>query len=216
MADAVKRRYHSPLREEQRRRTRRRILDAASQLFLERGYPATTIEAIASGAGVAPDTVYATFTTKRGLLKELMDVAIAGDDEDVAIGEREDVRALHRERDPRRQIAGFVAGMTERLERARPLDDIMRSAAAVDPEVAALRDDLQERQRRGGMRSFVSMLSAGAPMRAGLDRDDATTMVWTLTSPEVHHLLRVDSGWTKERYGRWLEDTLVRTLLRDV
>lgn len=215
MAERVKRRYHSPLREEQRRQTRHRILDAAMELLLERGYPATTIEAVAAAAGVAPDTVYATFTTKRALLKELMDVTIAGDDLKIPVSDREDARAVQRETDQRRQLAGFVAGVTERMERARPLDDIMRSAAAVDTEVAALREDLQLRQFRGGMRAFVSHLRANGPLRPGLSSDDAATIVWTLAGPEVHRLLRVDSGWSKRRYVRWLEETLVRTLLPD-
>lgn len=213
MAGPVKRRYRSPLREQQRRETRRRIRDAAAALFLERGYPATTMEAVAAAAGVAADTVYAVFSSKRALLKEVMDVTIAGDDRALAIAEREEALAAQREPDHRRQLAIFAAGFTDRMERARPLDDVMRGAAAVDAEVAALREDMQQRQRRQGMRMFIATLTASGPLREGLTEDDATTLLWTLASPEVHRLLRVDSGWTRERYRDWLQDTLVRTLL---
>ena len=215
MAEPVKRHYNSPLRERQRLETRRRIRDAAMDLFLERGYPGTTIEAIASAAGVAPDTVYATFSTKRAGLKELMDVAIAGDDSDVPVAAREGARAVGRETDQRRQIATFAASTTSRLERSRPLDDIMRSAAAVDAEVAGVRDDLQLRQRRAGTRALVSMLAKNGPLREGLGDEDAASVVWALASPEVYRMLRVDSGWTVEQYVRWLTATLTDALLPD-
>ncbi|MGH7685572.1 MAG: helix-turn-helix domain-containing protein [Candidatus Dormibacteria bacterium] len=213
MAEPVKRRYNSPLREQQRRQTRLRILDAASRLFLEHGYPATTMEAVAADAGVATDTVYAAFSTKRALLKEVMDVTVAGDDRDLKVYEREDAQAMRRDTDQRHQIVGFAAGVTSRMERVRPLDDVMRSAAAVDAEVAALRRDVQLRQRREGMQMFVSSLTANGPLRDGLQVDDAISITWTLTSPEVHRLLRVDSGWTIERYVRWLTATLTDSLL---
>jgi AcrR family transcriptional regulator len=214
MPEPVKNRsYHSPRRAEQARATRRRVLDAATALFLERGYPKTTLAAVGRQAGVAADTVLHLFGSKRGLLREVMDAVVGGDDEQVPVLEREAPQRMRAERDQYRQIAMFAAGITGQLERIRPMDDILRSAAAVDPEAAALRDDLQLRQRRGAMTAVVGWIAANGPLREGRDVDQAAAAVWTLTSPEVHRMLRVDCGWSAEAYTDWLRDTLTRTLL---
>jgi AcrR family transcriptional regulator len=189
-----------------------RVLDAAQSLFEERGYAGTTMEAIANAAGVAVDTVYATFGTKRKVLAALLDVRVGGDDQPVAIIDRPEPQAVRREPDQKRQIAMFAASIAPIIERARPVDDVMRGAAAVDPEIAALRAQLQL-TRYGNMRQFVSWLAANGPLRAGLTQDEASAIVWTLTSTETHRLLRTERGWTAERYQAWLGDTLARTLL---
>ena len=207
-----KKRYQSTLRSEQARQTRLRILDAAEQLFLERGYGVATVEGIATTAGVATDTVYATFGNKRGILHALMDVRVGGDDRDVGVLDREGPQAVRAEQDQKRQLERFAHDIASIIERARPVDDIMRSAAAVDVEVAALRTGLQE-QRHANMRSFVGWVAANGPLRAGLDEEPAAAIVWTLTSPEVHRLLRVERGWTADRYVAWLVDTLKESLL---
>ncbi|MEJ7800902.1 MAG: hypothetical protein WKF60_10295 [Ilumatobacter sp.] len=103
--------------------------------------------------------------------------------------------------------------MMEQLERVRPMDDILRSAAPVDREAADLRDDLQLRQRGSAMRTVVAWIAAHGPLRSGLSEVDATAVVWTLTSPEVHLMLRDTWGWPKERYRDWLRNTLTATLL---
>lgn len=207
-----RRRYQSKLRSEQVRQTRLRILDAAQALFTSRGYGAATVEGIASAAGVATDTVYATFGSKRGILHALMDVRVGGDDRDVAVLDREGPQGVRAERDQERQLSLFARDIASIIERARPVDDIMRSAAAVDAEVAALRAGLQE-QRHLNMRAFVGWVFANGPLREGLGEEEAAAIVWTLTSPEVHGLLRVARDWTAERYVAWLEETLKSTLL---
>jgi AcrR family transcriptional regulator len=211
----VKRVYRSPLRAEQARQTRRRILDAAQRLFLDQGYPATSVGSIASAAQVAQDTVYSLFGSKRNLLKELMDMVVGGDDSDVRVVDRPDPQLVRKERDQRRQLAMFAAGIVHRIEAARPLDDILRSAAEVDTEVAALRKDLQLRQRRSAMGIVAGWLAENGRLRDRLTVSDAADIMWTLTSPEVHRLLRDSRGWPRARFARWLEDTLVRTLLPD-
>jgi hypothetical protein len=103
--------------------------------------------------------------------------------------------------------------MTEQLERVRPLDDVLRQAAAVDREVAALREDLQLRQRRAAMTAVVGWIAAHGPLRKGLTEQDAAAIVWTLTSPEVHHMLREVWGWPRDRYCAWLRDALTDGLI---
>ena len=205
--------YKSPLREERARVTRRRVLDAAVRLFLASGYGGTTMKAVAEAAGVAPDTVFHLFSSKRGLLKEAMDVVIGGDDEDVPVLERADPQAMRQEPDQRRQLQLFAAGITRQLERVRPMNDLLRSAAAVDPEIAALRDDLQLRQRRQGMRTVAGWLTGNAGLRDGMSTEDAAAILWTVTSPEVHRMLRVDRGWSVEQFERWLTQSLLDMLL---
>jgi hypothetical protein len=100
------------------------------------------------------------------------------------------------------------------LERIRPLDDILRSAAAVDQEAAALRVDVQVRQRRKAMRTFVGWIAAMGPLRDGLSVTRAAHVVWTLTSPEVHLLMRDTCGWSQASYRAWLEQTIAEGILR--
>jgi AcrR family transcriptional regulator len=207
-----KRAYDSALRKQQASQTRMRILDSAQRLFAERGYAASTIEAIASGAGVAVDTVYATFGSKREVLKSLLDVRVGGDDAPVDLLDRPGPQAVRAERNQQRQLTTFARDVSEIIERVRPVDDIIRGAAAVDADVATLRAKAQESRYRS-MRKFVSWVAANGPLQAGLTEEDAATIVWTLTSPEVHRLLRAVRGWSAERYTAWLGESLSRTLL---
>jgi len=208
----AKRQYTSTLRQQQASQTRARILDAAQRLFTLGSYGATTMEAIASEAGVATDTVYATFGTKAGLLHKLLDVRVGGDDAPVALLDRAGPQKVRAEPSQRRQIAGFAADVAQIQDRAVPVDDIMRSAAAVDPEIAALRARMQG-YRYENMRKFVSWLAAKGPLRAGVTEEEASAIVWTLAGPEVNRLLRTERGWSRDRYVAWLTDTLTRTLL---
>jgi len=212
--DKVKagRRYDSSLRREQASQTRLRVLDSAQKLFAERGYAASTIEAIARAAQVAVDTVYAAFGSKRGVLKALLDVRVGGDDAPIDLLDRPRPQAVRREPDQRRQIAAFAEDVSAIIERVRPVDDIIRGAAAVDADIAAFRTAVQE-HRFGNMRQLVSWLVANGSLRDGLTEEEAAGIVWTMTSPEVHRLLRVSRGWTPERYSTWLRDSLTRILL---
>src|SRR5215212_9702472 len=96
--------YNSPKRAQQARQTRARVIEAATSLFAEQGYPGTTLAAVGRRAGVAADTVLHLFGSKRGLLKEVMDVAIGGDDADVPLLEREGPQAVRAEPDQRKQF----------------------------------------------------------------------------------------------------------------
>ncbi|MBI4899061.1 MAG: TetR/AcrR family transcriptional regulator [Actinobacteria bacterium] len=221
MSEHVKpsRSYHSPLRAAQARETRRRVVAAARELFLKDGYPRTTIAAVAARADVAADTVLHLFGSKRGLLKETMDVTIGGDDQDVPFLERDEPQQMAREPDQRRQIAIFAACITRQLERIRPWDYILRRAAAVDTDAAALRASRQLVQRRAAMRFVAQAISAHGPLRAPEGAGEqgavetAAAVLWTASSPEVHQMLRDHWGWTPEAYESWLRTTLESSLL---
>lgn len=214
MSDPVKRRgYVSPLRAERARRSRSRIVAAAIRLFLADGYARTTIAAVAAAAGVSADLVFHLFGSKRELLRAAMDASVGGDDRDVPFLERAEPQAMRRETDQRRQIAMFAAGMAGQLERVRPVDDMLRNAAAVDPQIAVLREDIQLRQRRQAMTTVAGWLRDRGPFRGDMPVEQAAAVIWTLTSPEVHHMLTVDWAWTSPQYQDWLRTTLQATLL---
>ncbi len=214
MSDDVKPRrgYNSALRQEQARETRLRILDAARRLFLERGYVATPIEAIAEEAGVVSQTVYAAFGNKRTILARLMDVAIGGDDQPLPILERPEPQRVRHEPDQRQQLRMMAHGIREIVERAGPIFDVMRGAAAADPRIAALYRQLQEERLRN-ITTVTAWVAEKGPLRSGLTVAAAADIVWTLTSTDVHRLLTVDRGWTGDQYAQWLGDTLIALLL---
>ncbi len=214
MAEGVKRRsYDSSGRREAARARRQRSLRAAGELFLANGYPRTTVAAIAQRAGVSEDLIFQLFTSKRGVLKEVMDVAIGGDDEEIPLLEREGPQAVRAATDQREQLRLFTAGITSQLDRVRPLNDLMRSAAAVEPEIAALQDDLHLRQRRHAMNMVATWLTENGPLRDEMTVETAGSILWTLASPDVHRMLTVQSSWTSQQYQEWLRETLTATLL---
>jgi len=214
-APVNKRPYRSTLRADQARQTRARILAAARELFLERGYPRTTLDEIGGRAGVATDTVLHVFGSKKALLTAVLDVTVGGDDAPVAVLDRAGPQAVREEADQRTQIAMFAAGVTAQLERLRPMDDILRSAAATDDDARALRQDLQLRQRRAAMTTFATWIADNGALRGGMTVDDAAAVMWTLTSPEVHQMLREHWDWDADRYQSWLRETLLAGLLPD-
>jgi AcrR family transcriptional regulator len=194
------------------RLARAAVVEAARTLFLERGYGATTVEAISELADVPPATVYRLFSSKHGILKSLLDVSIAGDHENVPIADRPQVRSLLADLDPRQQLAGFVEVTAQVNQRVAPLYRILVSAAGTDRHAAALLDDLT-RQRQQGQRVIARSLARAGALRPGLKERDAADVIHALMSPEMYRLLVLDRGWKPERYGRWLTRTLADQLL---
>jgi AcrR family transcriptional regulator len=211
-SDKPKRPYNSTRRQAQARQTRQQIADAARRLFTERGYAGASIEAIAQEAEVAPETVYATFGSKRKILSHLLNIAVGGDDEPIPLLDRPNPQAIFREPDQRRQLIGFARDIGSILERVAPIFEIMRAAAKTEPEIANLLEHiLQERWQN--MEIVVQHVAANGSLREGLDTSQAADTVWGITSPELFTLLTVDRGWSREQYADWLADSLIRLLL---
>jgi AcrR family transcriptional regulator len=208
-----RRRYDASGRREAARLRRLRILDTARVLFLAEGYPAITVAAIASNAGVSEDLVFRLFGSKRSVLKEVMDIAIGGDDQDIPLLDRTDPQTVRAATDQHEQIRLFAAGMAAQLERVQPLNDLIRSAAVVEPEIAELQQDLHQRQRRFAMNMVASWIAGNGPLRDEMTAEDAGAVIWTLASPEVHRALVVDCAWSSERFGHWLRHMLATALL---
>ncbi|MBA2759473.1 MAG: TetR/AcrR family transcriptional regulator [Chloroflexia bacterium] len=207
-----RRRYHSPVRREQARETRLRILDAARCLFLQDGYVATTIAAIAREAGVSAQTVYVTFNAKPAILTTLMGISIGGDDQPLSVLERSEPQRMRQETDQRRQLRTMARGIRPILDRAGPMFDMMRIAAAADADIAAAHRRLQE-ERLQNMTKVVEWIEANGPLSSGLSAAEAGEIMWTLTSPDVHRMLRIERGWSVERYELWLAESLIAALL---
>ena len=194
------------------RLARAAVVDAARTLFLERGYGSTTIEAISAVSDVPAATVYRLFASKRGILKALLDLSIVGDDESVPLADRPHVRSLVADPDPRKQLAGFVGVTAQVNSRTAPIYRILVSAAASDPDAAALLDELT-RQRQQGQRMIARSLARAGALLPELRERDAADIVHALMSPEVYRLFVQDRGWKPERYERWLRKTLIDQLL---
>ena len=194
------------------RLARRAVVDAARSLFLEGGYAATTIDAISARSDVPPATVYRLFSSKRGILKAVLDVSIAGDDEAVPMAERPSIRSLLADQDPKAMVASFVRVAAEVNARTAEIYRILTSAAASDPDASTLLDELT-RQRQQGQGRVARALARGRALRTGLRERDAGDIIHALVSPEVYGLLVVDRGWQAERYETWLTQTLVDQLL---
>lgn len=194
------------------RLARAAVIEAARTLFLERGYAATTIEAISDLSDVPPATVYRLFSSKLGILKALLHVLIAGDDQAVAMQDRPHVRALLANPDPRNQLSGLAGIIRGIMSRAEPLYRILLSAAGSDPDAAALLAELT-RQRQQGQGQFARSLARAGALRPKLRERDAADIIHALTLPEVYRLLVCDRGWSPQRYEQWLTDILISQLL---
>ncbi|HET7654472.1 MAG TPA: helix-turn-helix domain-containing protein [Acidimicrobiales bacterium] len=191
--------------------TRARIVDAAGRLFAERGYAGTTIDAVASEADVAVETVYARFKNKRNLLDAYLDVSIVGDAEPVPLLERPAVRAVAAATDQREQVRLLARVMRGVLERNAPVHAVLRAAVAVDPDLDALAAD-DDVRRKTTQRAFVDMLRRRGPLRDGVSAGDAVETMAAIANPESYAYLTGRRGWTPARYERWLADSL-RVLL---
>lgn len=188
------------------------MVEAARALFLERGYAATTVEAISESSDTPQATVYRLFGSKLGILKALLDVSIGGDDQPVAMAQRPAVREMVAVPDPRRQLAAFAAVVRQVMVRAAPVHRILADAARSDAAAAGLLGEIA-RQRQTGQRLLARSLARSHALRAGLKERDAADIVYALASPEVYGLLVFDRGWHPDRYETWLRDTLAAQLL---
>jgi AcrR family transcriptional regulator len=208
----VKRRYDASRRRQAAARTRAAIVEAARQLFSERGYTATPMTAIADRAGVALDTVYATVGRKPALARLLVETAISGTDQAIPAEQRDYVHSVRAAADAETKIALYAAAVTAIAPRMALVLDIIQQAAPTEPELAALWTEIAER-RAANMRLFVADLAAAAPLR--LDQGEAADIIWATNAAEMYQLLVGERGWTPQRYESFLTDTWQRLLLAD-
>ena len=187
------------------------MLEAAHEVFAERGYSGATMPAIAERAGVSVKTVEAAFGTKAKLLKELIDVCIAGDDEPVALADRPVVAEMEAETDPTRMIEMFAVFATAISKRLAVVSRVLADAAASSSELAALHRTTLD-SRYFGAQAFVSSLAGKTSLR--MDMETAVATVWLLNDAYPYEQLTSERGFTDEQFVAWLADTISRLLLR--
>lgn len=214
MTETVKprRAYDATRRREQARDNRRRVLAAAHRLFAEHGYAGTSLAAVAREAGVSVQTVYGGFSTKVNLLKEVVDVGLAGDDEPIPMAEREQSRAIDTEPDAGRTLARYATQVRVVGTRVWPVLLVVYRAAGQDAAVAELAREL-DRQRLAGMTMLAENLMGKPGMAPGIGVDEVRDVLWTFNSPELFDLLVLRRGWPPERYEAWLARSWSRLLL---
>jgi len=204
--DARRRRERA---EEERQATKRRVVAAARELFLTRGYVATTMADIASEAGVALQSVYKAGQSKAELLHLVADVAVAGDDEDVLLLERPTYAAIGSETDPTRQVELIARLIAETMERLAPVWIAYREAAVVDPKAAENLVAAHGRRHE----TFAGMIRALPERCLRRPAEESTDTAWAIGSIDVFLLLRTLRGWDATQYAEWLRVTLVNELV---
>ena len=210
MREPVKGKSDAGRRREQRaRQTRQRIVEAALRLFLERGYVATTVEAIAREAGVAAATVYQAFGTKPAILARTLDVAVAGDAAPMALLDRDWVRRARAEPDAHRRLAMVIENASAVAARTAPVKEVIRDAAGVDPAAGALVRQDHER-RYVTQQGLVHLVISGADLRPGINRASAVATFFALVNSDTYRLLVGHLGWPVEDWRAWLVRMLDR------
>jgi len=206
----TRRRYDSSGRRERARQTRGEITDAARELFLSRGYADTTVAAVAAAAHVSVETIYKGFGGKPGLVRAIIETGLAGEGPVPAEQRSDQIRDT--EPDPRRILTAWGAFTAELGPRVIPVFMLARDAAASDPEVAVLLDEIGAARLERMTVNARGLASAGH-LRPGITVEDAADILWAYSSPELYELLVLRRGWTTGRYGQFIAQSLISALL---
>lgn len=211
-APAKKQAYRSELRAQQAAATRQLVLDAATSLFIERGYAGTSIDLIADTAGVGRSTVFSAAGGKPWLLKTAYDRAIVGDDEQVPMVQRPQIQRLFALTDPAQIVEGYVAALSDAQQRVSRMYEVVRSAAGMDSEVHALWTEISD-QRLEGANIIATLLKKKHGLQEGLTSAAARDLIWIYNDPGMHYSLVEVRGWSHRRFHAWLLDTFNHQLL---
>ena len=206
----TRRRYDSSGRRERAREARDQIAGIAEDLFLSRGYAATTVAAIAAQARVSVETIYKGFGGKPGLVRAIVERGLAGAGPVPAEQRSDQIRAT--EPDPRQILTAWGAFLTEIAPRTAPILLLTRDAAASDPELAALLDEVSA-ARLERMTVNARALSDAGHLRPGITVAQAADILWTYSSPELYDLLVLRRGWSPDHYGHFTALAMIAALL---
>ncbi|MEU8117554.1 helix-turn-helix domain-containing protein [Spirillospora sp. NPDC049024] len=206
-----RRRYDSPLRDQRARQTRQAIVAAAARLFVDRGYAAASLADIAREAAVARPTAFAAFGSKAALLREVVDQALAGDDEPVPVAERPWFRPVMEGPTPVAVLTAYAEVCRIIGARAAEIFEVARRAADEGPEPAGLWETMQ-RNRRAGAAMVIDRIEAVDPGRLRLDRERAVDVVWMFNDPSHYRSLVRTRGWSEQEYTAWMADQMHHAL----
>lgn len=206
--------YHSPVRAESARRTRQAIVSAAGKLFVERGYTAASLRDVAELAGVARPTVAAAFGSKPALLRQVLDDALAGDDQPIPVAQRPWFAPVWQATHPRAVLSAYAGVCTLISRRAARIFDVVHRAAGEATEIAELWDTLS-RNRRAGADMVVRRVLETGPLQAGLGVDQAVDSLWIFNDPAHYAALVLERHWSERHYQQWLDHQMQAALLDD-
>jgi len=194
--------------------TRRTVIEAATRLFIERGFVGTSIDAIAAAAGVSRATVFTSVGGKGVLLKTAYDVALVGDDEPVPMPQRPWAQGVRTAQTPPLLLEAYADLLLVLASRVGAISEAIRGAASADEEVSAVWAKI-EAERRTGAGNIVRLLEERGGIRPGLDRASAADIIWLLNDPGLYVRLVDERGWTREAWRDWLAATLRQQVLED-
>ena len=207
-----KRRYDATRRQALAAESRQRILAGAQALFVERGFAATTIQAIAGAADVSVPTVYAGFASKAELLRRAIEVALAGDDEPVAVADRPTAIWVHEAATAEELLGRYAVMMGEVASRAGPIYSVLVAAADAEPELAELlRTFEQQRLRAATYVAEAVKVRGGLP--SGRSMAEARDLIWVCNAPEIYTLLTTKRRWSNRRYVTWVRNALLQLVV---
>jgi AcrR family transcriptional regulator len=212
MSSTAIRRYDSTRRQARAAASRRRVVEAAHDLFVEHGYSATSIAAIAKAADVSTPTVYAGFAGKADLLKQAIDFAIAGDLEPVALRDRPTAAWVFGATSAKELLGRYAVLMGEVGERAAPIYDVLVRAADVEVELADLLAEMELQRLRAATRVAKTVRDLGGLPR-GRNVTWARDVIWVCNAPENYTMFVTRRGWSTRRYVEWATTSLVRLVL---
>jgi AcrR family transcriptional regulator len=211
MTEAVKRSYDSTWRQEQARETRQRIIQAAHDLFVREGYGRTTIVDIARAAGVSVETVYAAFRTKHSLLRQVWYVTFRGDEEDVRLWDRPEIRAVIAEPDLSRRFKAHAVVLTAAFRRMTPLLLMLQGAVASQPAAAAMLAEFDERRLDAAGKYARAAAATG---QLAVSEDECRDVLSATLDGALWHRLVAERGWSDERFAAWLGQLWISALVR--
>jgi AcrR family transcriptional regulator len=186
---------------------------AATELFEQRGYGATSLADVAERAGVSRPTVTTAFGSKPALLGEVLDQALAGDDEPVPVAERPWFQPVWEAGRPEEVLAAYARVCTVIAHRAARLFEVVRRAADASPEVAELWERTQ-RNRRAGAQMVVERMHALDAGDRSADGDSAVDVLWLFNDPSHYETLVRQCHWREPEFTAWLAERMADALLR--
>jgi AcrR family transcriptional regulator len=201
MSEAVKRQYDSTRRQEQAAETRQRIVQAAHDLFVGMGYGSTTIVDIARAAGVAVETVYAAFRNKHTLLRQVWYVSFRGDEEDVRLWDRPEIRTVIAEPDLARRFNAQAVVLAAVFRRITPLLLMLQGAVASQPAAGAMLAEFDERRLDAAGKYARAAAATG---QLAVSEDECRDVLWATLDGALWHRLVAERGWSDERFAAWL------------
>jgi AcrR family transcriptional regulator len=211
-AQPNKRAYDATRRQAAAQETRRRIVEAAHELFVQRGFAATPMAAIAEEADVSTPTVYANFVSKAELLQRAIEVAFAGDDEPVSVSDRPTAQWVHAADTAKELLSRYSVMMGELASRAGPIYSVLVAAADAEPELAALKKTFEsQRLRAAGQIADAVRKLGGLPK--GRTVDEARDVIWLCNAPEVYSILTGGRGWSTKRYVAWARNSMIQLVV---